>query len=116
MARRHIVHGFKMINSGDLSTTLTSSTTNVTSTDKASILIEWSGAAGTATIEVQARNNSKDSWLSLDFGTAITISGASGNHQLILNETPFEEIQLVITPSGSTGTVDARLQMNSTGA
>ncbi len=116
MARRHVVRGYALLTSADLSTTLTSATTNVTSTDKASIIVEWSGTSGTATVTVEARNSDKDSWVTLSFGSAITISGASGDHQLILNETPFEEVRLIVTPSGSTGSVSARLQMNSVGA
>ena len=114
MARKNVLATYKMIDAASLSGGITSNSTNVLNTDKASIHLVWSGAAGSATVSVQARNGEKDSWYDLDFGSAITISGASGDHQLVLLETPFTDIRVVIG-AGATGTVTATLTMKQLG-
>jgi hypothetical protein len=105
-----------MIDAGDLSGSLTSTTTNVINLDKASIHLSWSGTSPDGVITVEARNGEKDSWYTLDFGSAINISGNSGSHQLIFNELPFTDIRVVFTFTSGTGSIDAVLTMKTQGA
>lgn len=107
MARKSVLKSYKMINSGDLSSDITSSETSVINLDKASIVIAWTGSSPVGTIEVQARNGDQDTWRALDLGAAVSVSGNSGNHRIVLNETPFTDIRIVYTASSGTGTVDA---------
>lgn len=109
MGRKNVVKSYKMIDAGDLSGDITSESTSVINLDKASIHIVWSGSSPSGTINVQAKNGDKGTWRSLDFGTTISVSGNSGEHDIILNELPFDEIRVVYTSTSGTGTVDAVL-------
>lgn len=106
-----------MIEDGDLSGNLTSAVTNVLQLDKASIYIAWSGTSVDGTFVLQARNGENAPWYDLALGGgAVTLSGNSGSHNIILNELPFSDMRLVYTQVGGTGVVDAVLTMKTVGA
>jgi hypothetical protein len=108
LARKNVLKPYKMIDGGDLSSNITSSTTSVINLDKASISISWSGSSPVGTIEVEARNGEADPWTALDFGgSTISISGNSGSHRILLNETPFTDVRVSYTATSGTGTIDA---------
>ena len=122
MSRKNIVKSFKMIDSGDLSGDITSSTTSVINLDQASIHIAWTGSSPSGTITVEATNNDIDKntptpvWRELDFGSAITVSGNSGSHDIVFSEMPFDAIRVKYTASSSTGSVDATITAKTIGA
>lgn len=116
MGRKNVVKSFKMIDAGDLSGSITSSVVNVINLDKASIHLIWSGSSPVGVITVEARNGELDSWYELDLGSAINISGASGDHQLVFNEIPFTDIRLQYTFTSGTGSIDALISMKTIGA
>jgi hypothetical protein len=116
MGRKSVVPGFKMIDSGNLSGNIVSSIVSVKNLDKASIHLDWSGSSPVGTITVSARNGETDSWYTLDFGSAISISGNSGDHQIVLNELPFTDIRLDYTATSGTGTLDASITAKVLGA
>lgn len=107
MARKNVLKSFKMIDAGDLSGNITSEITSVINLDKASIVLAWTGTSPVGTIEVQARNGEDDAWRALEFSSAINISGNSGDHRILLNETPFTDIRVVYNFASGTGTLDA---------
>lgn len=114
MARKNIVPSFALFENADLSTSLVSPTVNVQNMDGGGIHLAWSGASGTSTVTVQARNGSEDSWYDLDFGVPITIATASGDHLLQFLDFPFTDIQLLI--SGATaGSLDGRVTLKQVG-
>ena len=117
MSRKNIITPFKIFDAVDISTNQTQSTpTNTSRLDKASITLNWTGTAPVGTITVEARNGSDDVWHELDFGSAISISGNTGSHELIFNELPFEEIRVLYTAGSGTGTLDAILVAKVVGA
>lgn len=105
-----------MIDSGDLSANITSNITNVSNLDKGSIHVSWTGSSPSSTLVVQARNGEDASWYELSFGSTISISGNSGNHQLVLEEMPFTDIRIVTTFTSGTGSLDATITSKTVGA
>lgn len=116
MGRKNVIKSFKMFDAGDISGSITSSTTNVINQDKASIHLEWTGTSPVGTITVEARNGENDSWYELDFGTTISISGNSGDHQLVFNEMPFTDIRIQYASTSGTGSLDATFTSKTIGA
>lgn len=121
MSRKSVVAGFPMIQSGDLSANITSEIVSVKNLDNASIIVTWTGATPIGVLTVEARNNGKggatpEPWYTLDMGAAITISGNSGNHQLIFNLLPFTDLRLIYTATSGTGTLDAVITSKVSGA
>lgn len=117
MGRKHVVHSYEMFDSVDISTNQTSSITNVEQLDQATIHISWTGTSPVGEITVEARNGSADNWYELDFGlAAISISGASGDHQILFREMPFTDIRLKYASTSGTGNLTARLTMKTVGA
>lgn len=116
MGRKNVLKSFKMIDSGDLSGNITSSVTSVINMDKASVHLNWSGSSPVGTVTVEARNGEDNPWYELDFGSTISISGNSGDHQLVLNELPFTDIRLQFASTSGTGNIDAIITSKVTGA
>jgi len=98
-----------------LGATTSSDATNVQYLDKASIFVEWTGTVPVGAITVQARNKSDGTWYDLDFGSAISVSGATGSHSIVLNEVPFVDIRLTYTRTSGTGTITATLVSKAVG-
>lgn len=117
MSRKQILPPFKMYNAVSLGATVTSTITSVAGMDKASIYFEWSaGTSPVGTLTVHARNGADGTWRELNMGSTISISGASGAHDLVFNELPFTDIKLVYTRSSGTGTVTATIAAKTVGA
>lgn len=115
--RKHVVQSYRMLDDVDATSSTNSNITNVENLDIASIYLSWTGGPVSGTLEVQARNGKNEDWRPLDFGAPITLSGASGTHDILIRELPFTDIRLVYTDGGSTsGTVEAVLTMKTIGA
>lgn len=116
MARKNVVASYDLLQnlSSDLSAAITTNSVNVLNQDKASIHLSWSGVSGTSTVTVQARNGEKDTWYDLPLSAVPTISGASGDIQIVLLELPFTDVQLVLT-AASAGTLSARMTLKQVG-
>ena len=105
----------------DMSTSQTSYITSIKNQDKASIFVSWAGTAPDGVLTVEARNRKENmgpdsGWKTLDMGTAIAISGASGDHTLIFNELPFTDLRLVYTRTSGTGTINAFIGSKTVGS
>lgn len=121
MSRKNIQESYKMFSGADISVNQTSVDTVIKTQDKAFIIVEWNGTSPVGTLTVQARNfkypvGPDSGWVTLDFGSAISISGNSGNHQLVFNEMPFTDIRLVYAATSGTGTLDAYLSSKTVGS
>lgn len=115
MARKNVLKSYKMLDSADLSGNITSDITNVINLDKASISISWTGTSPSGTITISARNGEKAPWQEVNFGSAITVSGNSGDHRIVFNELPFTDIKIDYTASSGTGSIDAYLTAKQAG-
>lgn len=116
MARKNVIPSFRMFDSTDITTNQTSISTNVTHLDRASIFIDWTGSdsVGQIVVEVLKQKDQKaavdSDWRSLDFGSTIDITGASGQHDITLNSLDFTDLRIrFISTSGTTGTLTAVL-------
>jgi len=84
--------------------------------DYGSIYVFWTGSSPVGTLEIQAKNGVNGTYRPLDFGSVISISGASGSHDIILNELPFTHLKLVYTSSSGSGSMTANVTLKSKGA
>jgi len=116
MGRKHVIYGFKPFNAADISSSQTSEEVFADQADYGSIYLFWTGTSVNGTLEVQAKNGKEGTYRALDFGSTISLSGSSGNHEIILNELPFTHIKLVYTRVGGTGSLTANLTFKSSGA
>lgn len=121
MSRKHVLYAFNMFDEVDASTDQISAITHVAQSDKASIYVSWSnGSTFSGTLEVQVRQNNKEvpelPWFTLDLGTAITLSGASGDHQIYLTEMPFDQVRLNFTNSAGSADLTATIFTKTVGA
>lgn len=69
----------------------------------------FQGVIMQGTLAVQAKNAETGTWFDLDFGSPIVISGASGDHLLILNELPHNTIRLQCDVTSGSGSINAVL-------
>lgn len=124
VARKNHIKHYKMLSAVDISSSQTSDKTNVEPVDQATIAVNWSAGStpiGVITIEASNSsdiefNQSAETWLELDFGVAINVSGNSGNHQIIFDSLPFRYIRIKYTRSSGSATMSATLQAKSVGA
>ena len=121
MSRKNVLKTYKIWDSADLSGNLTSGNTSVINLDNASIYVSWSGTAPSGEIVVQGTNDDPDknaspTWKDLDFGSTITVSGASGNHDLILNSLPFNSLRLKYNRTSGSGSIIATITAKTQGA
>jgi hypothetical protein len=114
--RKNVVRGFLMLDQADLSTNQQSIEVNTLNLDKASIYVDWTGTAPVGTLVVEAKNSESGDWFPLDFGSAIAVSGASGQHTILLNELPFYAIRLAYTTTSGSGAIDALIVAKTVGA
>lgn len=124
MARKNVLYGYDML-SGNItnppqnavSATLNSNPiVDVSGQDYGTIDLQWSASSLVATVNVQARNGQNDAWRTLNFGSAISISGGSGSHEIILTQMGFTDLRLNIVVTSGTGTVNAFLTTKAQGS
>lgn len=128
MSRKEIQRAYHDVIAGDLSNPagFTSTAITVNPIDGLYAIVEWAnGTAVSGTLVLQARigeplvdpSANISSWVTVDFGTPITISGASGNHVIEVTTAKFTQYRFVYTYSaGSAGTIDIRHTAKTVGA
>ena len=127
MGRKNLILTYNMLDSIDLDTSANSSATFTTTIDQLSINIVWSGSTGTNTGAIVVQGTNKDpeaaDFVAADYfdlelsGGAINLTGASGEHIVIFDKTPFRAIRLVYTNSThAAGTVSAIMSAKTIGA
>ena len=113
-----------MLDAVSIATNQTSDKTNVESVDQGTIHINWaSGSTPVGVITVEASNStelefnaSTETWIELDFGTAINVSGTSGDHQIVFDSMPFRYIRIIYTRSSGSATLSANFHAKTLGA
>ena len=127
MGRKNLILTYNMLNAIDLDTSANSSATFTTTIDQLSINIVWSGSTGTNTGAIVVQGTNKDpeaaDFVAADYfdlelsGGAINLTGASGEHIVIFDKTPFRAIRLVYTNSThAAGTFSAIMSAKTIGA
>jgi hypothetical protein len=92
-------------------------TSNVTRTeylDNVGIILSWTGTSPVGTLAIQASTDNT-TWVALDFGSTISISGNTGTHILNINQVPFSYLRAVYTKTSGTGTLTALLSSKQVG-
>jgi hypothetical protein len=116
VARKNVIYSYKFFDNQVVSSDATSEHSEVSQLDQASIALTWATSTLVAAAEIQVRNGEKDSWRALDFGSAISISGASGAHEIILLAMPFTDLRVFLDVTSGSGTVNAVITAKSVGA
>lgn len=116
MARKHLIYSYQLFDAQSVSSDSTSNSTTVAQLDQASIDLNWSASTLAATVEVQVKNGDNADWRALDFGSPISISGASGAHEIVFNQMPFTDLRLFVDVTSGSGTVDAVITAKTVGA
>lgn len=114
---KKVLYSFPMFDAVSLSATKSSDVVNVQNLDNASIHIMWaSGSSPVGDITVEVRNGEADDWRTLDFGSAISISGTSGEHEIVMYVMPFTDVRLKYTRTSGDATLSARITAKTVGA
>lgn len=126
MARKDVILNFKMFGDtgADLSASRTSKVTSVGYTDNIGIIVSWTGTSPVGTLQIQVSNDydplgnlgaGTGTWQPLDFGAPIGIAGASGQHDLNINQLPFSFLRAVYTRISGVGSLQASLTTKQVG-
>ena len=118
---KRVLRPYRVIDGGNMGSDITGAETNIQFLDYVSLTVEWSGSApvGVLNVEVlkiESERNAAlgiDVWKKLDFGgaigTDIPISGATGSHEIIINETASPKIRCFFDRTSGTGTLNVTL-------
>lgn len=109
MARKNVIKGFKPMDAADISGNVESTVVNLINMDKAAFHVTWTGTSPVGTLAVKAKNGEDDSFYDLDSLDAISITGNSGEHVIMLLEISFTEVKLVYTSSSGTGSMTVNM-------
>lgn len=90
-----------VINQTAVTTSVISEITKILQRDNIAYVFEWSNGSGTplGTFTVQIRNADSENWQALNFGTAISLSGNSGDHAANITAIGFSQIRINYTPT-----------------
>ena len=100
----------ELVVDGDMSSDITSDSTNIMHTDRVGYQLVWTGTPnGVFTVEV---SNDEVTWAELTLSTAITAAGSADN-AFIDCETAAKYIRCKYTASSSTGTLQAHITAKS---
>ena len=79
--------------------------------------INWSGGSslnGAITLESLLYKPTDDAttwvWQTLDLGSAVTLTGTSGSHTIILNSVPMTQLRLKYTSTAGTAVLNATIK------
>lgn len=116
MSRKNAIFSYKFFDEQVISSDATSEHTSSIMQDQATIALTWAASTLVADLIVQVRNGSGDDWRNLDFGSAISISGASGSHEIHFLSMPWTDLRLFVDVTSGSGTVSAVITAKALGA
>lgn len=93
----------------------TSNLTNVLYMDNIGIVASWTGTTPIGAIFIDASNDGSN-WVTLDFGTGISVSGNTGSHVININQFPYNQIRARYVKTSGTGTLTLTLTVKQMGA
>lgn len=86
----------------------TSTVTEVQNMDNIGIVMNWTGTSPVGVVTIQVSNDQL-TWASLDFGSAIAVSGDTGNNVIDIAQLPYSYLRAVYTKTSGTGTLFSSL-------
>lgn len=90
--------------------------TNIEHRDRIFYDVTWSNGIGfSATLIVQYSLDDGENWTTLDFGSVISLSGASGDHQILINHATFKLIRVALTGVAGSADVVASVKSSAEG-
>jgi len=111
MSRKHVLGPKDIIDETGLDTTMTGDKSHCENLDLISYDVIWSnGNTPVATVSIEYSNDATD-WRTIDFGSTISISGASGAHRIDI-EPNFKFVRPVVT--FSSGDTDLLIEVKGT--
>ncbi len=119
---KNTVKNFAMFTGGaDLgSATVSSNVSNVLNQDNIGIVATWTGTSPLGVLAIQVSNDynpdtAAGNWISLDFGSAIAISGNTGSHNVTINQLPYTYLKALYTKTSGTGTLNCSITTKQVG-
>ena len=113
MSGKRVLTPFTLFSASSMAGTLTSPATSIRTTDNIGIELFYTGTP-TGTFTVQGTVDGTN-WRALDFGGAITASGAGDTHLITINQCPFDQLRLVYTPTSGAGNLTATIMAKTVG-
>jgi len=121
--RRAIIGPYIIFNAASMGADITQGApyTTIDMVDKIGIDLDWTGTSPVGTFDVQVcylipNTTTFTTWRSLDFGSTISISGNAGNHQISIQDPPFQKLRIKYTRTSGTGNLTAVLHAMAKGA
>ncbi len=106
MGSKRVVDFSELVVDGDMSSNITSPSTNILHLDRIGYQISWTGTPnGSFSVEV---SNDDSTWVALTLSASVTASG-SADDAFIDVESACKFIRLKYTASSSTGTLQAHI-------
>ena len=119
MGRKSQIQPFKVIDNQSMSQAqIVGRPTHVKQTDVVQYVIDWnSGEATNGEILVEASLDG-ERWFPLEFGATISCDGASGNHQVVIQQVSFSDLRATFnqTNVASVGNITIELFASTKGA
>jgi len=123
VSHRNIIEPYKIFDNADMSANINQGLpyTTIDKIDRISIDLDWTGTApvGELIVEVSyliPRTTDYTPWRPLDFGSTIDITGNTGNHQIVIQDPPFQKIRISYVATSGTGNLTAVFYAMSKGA
>lgn len=113
LARKDVITNYPLYGTSgcDMSASQTSNYVNVQNFDNVGVIITWAGATSPVGIVTFEVSNDYDpvlrvagTWIALDFGSSISVSGASGDHEISMTNLPFTWMRSKYTRTSGSGT------------
>lgn len=109
-ASKRVLKPYPVFDNVTIDSNKTSSETDISGIDSVFFEVDWNTSTAVGAITVQVLYTNSDDWLTLDFVSAIAISGSSGSHQIKIKENPFWKVRLVYTSTSGSGNLNAWIQ------
>lgn len=106
MPRKNVITPTKIFENGDMSGNLVSAEYDTQWMDNVGIIVAWNGTTPVGAITIDVKNGDSE-WSELDFGSTIDITGNTGNHNININQTPFEKFRVNYNFGSGTGLINA---------
>jgi hypothetical protein len=103
---KNIVKAFKILDGGDMSGNLVSSSIPCERLDNIAIQLQWTGTP-VGDFFVDARIDEDAPWTELDLDPAVVASGAASDWIMSFGQTPYSELRLRYQSSSGSGALTA---------
>lgn len=105
MSSKAVTQPFQVVTNGDMSGTVISLESSVTTQDNAGYQVSYTGSpVGEFTVEATIDGVN---WSALDFGTPMTVDLSPSGFLINMNQLPYAKIRLKYVPDSGSGTMQA---------